>query len=173
MDSNTISYQEALDRIERFMKESGIRKLCQTVCLGHCCTGCFYDKETSCAILGFRKIGCSAFLCYPLLRDSGLLHTANFDPGYCTSEIRHVAKVPNIYYSGKKFEKEVLGKARYRKDMLYPFFHLNDEQMAELKESISALIKQPPGWLREKRKIAIYFHKRQKEFGIKIPEPLD
>lgn len=58
-----LSYQEALERIEAFMVDSGIRQFCSEVCHGECC------REIACQQKiqpgeQCRKINCVAFVCH-------------------------------------------------------------------------------------------------------------
>ena len=59
------NYNEAVARIEEFMKSSGIRSYCEQRCFGACCRGC-YESENSCHKNEGRRISCSVFICSAL-----------------------------------------------------------------------------------------------------------
>jgi len=73
--TNKYSYKEALNIVEDFMIKSGIRKYCETVCKGQCCS--FRDKngklhncwesENACWKNEGRRLPCSIFICDWLL----------------------------------------------------------------------------------------------------------
>jgi len=60
------NYQEALGRVEAFMKATGIRTYCETICKGYCCRDC-YGKSTACHVNEGRRLACSYFICLPLM----------------------------------------------------------------------------------------------------------
>lgn len=60
---NWLSYSQALEQVEKFIRDSGIREYCTTVCKGNCCRGC---RVRSCDT-GSRKITCSFYLCSNIL----------------------------------------------------------------------------------------------------------
>ena len=65
-----ISYKRAMEIVEKFMEETGIRDFCTNYCRGWCCNeagdenGC-YEGKNSCAKIG-RKLECSMFICNQL-----------------------------------------------------------------------------------------------------------
>ena len=66
MERKVYSYREALEIVEEFMIESGIRKYCTTVCKGYCCGLCSFS-ENACFRNEGRRLPCSIYLCKPLL----------------------------------------------------------------------------------------------------------
>ena len=59
------SYAEAVNKIEKFMQDGGIRKICSDLCVGRCCSKC-YKSEKACRKNEGRRLACSFFMCYPL-----------------------------------------------------------------------------------------------------------
>lgn len=59
------TYKLALDRVEKFMKDSGIRRYCEVYCRGYCCGGC-YEQDTACHKNEGRRLACSHFMCFEL-----------------------------------------------------------------------------------------------------------
>jgi len=53
------TYEEALEIIEKFMIESGIRKYCENICKGECCKDC----PNPCFKRGQRRLPCSVYIC--------------------------------------------------------------------------------------------------------------
>ena len=66
MERKVYSYREALEIVEEFMIESGIRKYCTTVCKGYCCGLCSFS-ENACFRNEGRRLPCSTFICDWLL----------------------------------------------------------------------------------------------------------
>ena len=66
MERKVYSYREALEIVEEFMIESGIRKYCTTVCKGYCCGLCSFS-ENACFRNEGRRLPCSIYLCTALL----------------------------------------------------------------------------------------------------------
>jgi hypothetical protein len=66
MDGDLFTYGEALNKIENFMIDSGIRKFCSEVCKGRCCLGC-YESEKSCVKNEGRRLSCSIWVCNEML----------------------------------------------------------------------------------------------------------
>jgi len=60
-----IGYDKAVSKIEKFMKDSGIRNICSNYCMGHCCDSC-YGSEEACHKNEGRRLACSFYLCYSL-----------------------------------------------------------------------------------------------------------
>lgn len=56
------TYKSAVNRIEKFMMESGIRSYCEDYCKGYCCDGC-YERDTACHMNEGRRLACSHFIC--------------------------------------------------------------------------------------------------------------
>lgn len=89
------TYDEALDRIEEFMKKSGIRDFCTKVCKGACCGSC-YESNEACYKNEGRRLSCSVFICPQLAGVVFSLEeksTFSIIKGYCTDVIdRNLAK---------------------------------------------------------------------------------
>lgn len=62
----TLTYEETLVIVEKFMRDSGIRDFCAYVCKGHCCENCF-ESSKSCIKNEKRRLPCSIFICGKLL----------------------------------------------------------------------------------------------------------
>ncbi|MCX6743037.1 MAG: hypothetical protein NT116_02255 [Candidatus Parcubacteria bacterium] len=60
------NYQETLDKIEKFMNDSGIRDFCSEQCHGKCCSGCYEKNPDACHRNEGRRLACSAFICSSL-----------------------------------------------------------------------------------------------------------
>lgn len=60
-----VSYTETLNKIEKFMKDSGIRDICSNLCMGRCCGDC-YKSEKACHKNEGRRLPCSFYMCYSL-----------------------------------------------------------------------------------------------------------
>lgn len=58
----TMRHSQALKIVNKFMDDTGIRKYCQTICQGKCCSEC--QKPTDCS----NKLPCSAFICENLIK---------------------------------------------------------------------------------------------------------
>ena len=56
------NYYEALEIVEQFMAESGIRKFCSTLCKGTCCGSCKSRGDNGCK-LKVRNLLCSIHTC--------------------------------------------------------------------------------------------------------------
>jgi len=65
-DEYTYTYKEALEVVEDFMIDSGIREYCETVCRGYCCGLCSFG-ENACFKNEGRRLPCSIYLCTALL----------------------------------------------------------------------------------------------------------
>jgi len=61
-NSTYYTYSETVDVIEKFMKETGIRNYCESICEGHCCGAC-YTRDTACHRNEGRRLACSHYLC--------------------------------------------------------------------------------------------------------------
>jgi len=59
-----LKYDEALEIIEKFNIDSGLRDFCTNRCEGTCCSRC---KDT-CIKRNERRIACSTFFCGPVLK---------------------------------------------------------------------------------------------------------
>lgn len=59
------NYGKALHRIEKFMKDSGIRGICSDHCYGVCCGGCYASTE-ACRKNEGRRLACSFYMCNAL-----------------------------------------------------------------------------------------------------------
>ena len=59
-----LNYQQTLEAVENFMKETGIRDFCTDICKGSCCSGC-YTRETACHKNEGRRLSCSTYVCSP------------------------------------------------------------------------------------------------------------
>jgi hypothetical protein len=58
-----LNYEETVDLIDKFMKDSGIRTFCEHYCKGACCgTECFNSKN-ACHKNEGRRLACSFYLC--------------------------------------------------------------------------------------------------------------
>jgi len=59
------TYDEALEKAETFVIDTGIRELCSEICKGGCCEGCgdTYEKDNGACC---KKLSCTLFLCYSL-----------------------------------------------------------------------------------------------------------
>lgn len=66
MRSRELTYQEALDIVEKFMINSGIRQYCTEICKGGCCMDCYEDNPNSCRHCEGRRLPCSMYTCYEL-----------------------------------------------------------------------------------------------------------
>ena len=60
-----VSYDKAVSKIEKFMKDSGIRDICSNFCIGNCCETC-YESEKACHKNEGRRLACSFYMCPPL-----------------------------------------------------------------------------------------------------------
>ena len=65
MSSAYYTYEQALQKVEKFMIDSGIRSFCKNICKGECCRKC-YERGNSCNKNGERRLACSAFVCLQL-----------------------------------------------------------------------------------------------------------
>lgn len=59
---NELNFTQALEVVEKFMTESGIRQYCTEICKGHCCAGC-HGTEEACNKNEGRRLSCSMFIC--------------------------------------------------------------------------------------------------------------
>jgi len=60
-----VGYAKAVNIIEKFMKNSGIRAICSNYCMGRCCGTC-YTSERACHKNEGRRLACSFYICYSL-----------------------------------------------------------------------------------------------------------
>lgn len=60
---NNLNYQEALDIVEKFMIDSGIREYCTKICKGKCCGSCQKKNDQTCQHHEGRRLSCSIYLC--------------------------------------------------------------------------------------------------------------
>lgn len=60
-----VSYAKAVNKIEKFMKNSGIRAICSDLCIGMCCGSC-YKSDFACHKNEGRRLACSFYMCRPL-----------------------------------------------------------------------------------------------------------
>jgi hypothetical protein len=63
----TYNYNEALNLVEKFMDESGVRAYCTEVCLGKCCFACSLRTEKGCGDK-IRHLACSLHICSLILK---------------------------------------------------------------------------------------------------------
>jgi len=86
------TYKEALEIVEEFMIESGIRRYCETICKGGCCDEIWDEKQDryvpcweskyACWRNEGRRLPCSIYLCPALLEilpDADLLANLKTD----------------------------------------------------------------------------------------------
>lgn len=66
MKPRELTYQEALDIVEKFMIDSGIREYCTEICKGGCCMDCYENNPNSCRHCEGRRLSCSIYTCYEL-----------------------------------------------------------------------------------------------------------
>lgn len=59
---NSLTYQQTLDIIEKFMIDSGIRNFCTNICHGQCCSSC-WESKYACHRNEGRRLSCSFYLC--------------------------------------------------------------------------------------------------------------
>jgi len=61
-------YDEALALAENLMQKTLIRKYCQTICKGYCCTNLLGECGDKACLRGKRKLMCSIYVCDELLK---------------------------------------------------------------------------------------------------------
>ena len=61
-------YDEALALAENLMQKTLIRKYCQTICKGYCCTNLLGECRDKACLRGKRKLMCSIYVCDELLK---------------------------------------------------------------------------------------------------------
>lgn len=97
----SLTYEEALDKIENFMNKSEIRAFCTNICQGGCCGKCF-ASENACHKNEGRRLSCSVYICNPL-RD--LLLTDAEDKIYSKvtsavhKELNRLMLEENVYFN--------------------------------------------------------------------------
>lgn len=77
------TYLQTLEIVEKFMKDSGIRKFCSTSCKGACCMGCDYQGDRGCTQEP-RNLLCSITMC-SLLHSTWRDSTQNPYAGFITN----------------------------------------------------------------------------------------
>lgn len=64
----SLTYNQTLQIIDRFMEDSGIRKFCTNVCQGKCCKTCSQDSPECCMVTGDTRLSCSIYICNSLAK---------------------------------------------------------------------------------------------------------
>ena len=138
-DNSTLyyNYNEALDRIEYFMKKTKIRKYCTKICKGYCCNGC-YESEHACHLHEGRRLACSYFLCTML---KSLLFNEAENKLYTqlrlaiNTSLSTTTRYRNIYF--KPYTPEQINNFRVSKILMDKFFY----EMIDIKKISATMAK--------------------------------
>ena len=90
---SSLSYEEMLAVVEKFMIDSKIRQYCTEICKGKCCGSCSEKNKQTCSRHEKRRLSCSIYLCAEMLNlfsvkdrrqltDSGQLICDQYDSYY-------------------------------------------------------------------------------------------
>jgi len=99
----SLTYEEALNKIESFMIESGIRDFCTEECQGYCCQKCFMSRK-ACHRNEKRRLSCSFYLCYNLrdlvftAAEQRVYEKANMAIKIKLTELMEYGSLGNIYF---------------------------------------------------------------------------
>lgn len=131
------TYEEALDKVEEFMRKSGLRGFCSDVCQGHCCGSCFISED-ACHKNEGRRLSCSAFLCLnltTLVLNNKEIEIYSFFEKSLTANLKAVAfDSERIYFSP---HSEHMKKAFSMKQTHLD--KLNEIDIESVKKRVSAL----------------------------------
>jgi hypothetical protein len=64
MKKPTLTFEEVLDIVEKFMINSSIRRYCTEICKGKCCMECYTNNPKSCRHCEDRRLTCSIYTCW-------------------------------------------------------------------------------------------------------------
>ena len=143
----TYSYDQSLEKIERFMIDTGIRRLCTDACVGHCCGNC-YKSNNACHKNEGRRLTCSFWLCVYLKRlifskeeysnMSSLQEYIEKEVSSITGKSRTNADVFFKRYTKKQLQE--LKNARFDKEMIDIIDQCDVKQISRLVGDVSVLM---------------------------------
>ena len=139
----TLSYEEALEKVETWIEESGIREVCVDICKGKCCLQSKNKTCTACINSKDKNIFCSIFICSNLTQVLNIYDSERFDEylklrHYLIAENEVVVEPKSVYYTlFSKEEKESFFFDKYLfEKMLIPIPKVTEKHKLEVKRLI-------------------------------------
>lgn len=137
-------YYDLLEKSNRFINESGIKKFCSTICKGVCCGGHYKDKDKECD----KVLPCVMYICVPLKRriDNVLGEDLKFIAEYACagSDIARIIEgymkdsaMKNAYF--ENYQLELIDKLQFP-DLEFPDSDLVGKIKNSMKEITAAVL---------------------------------
>jgi len=119
-----LSYDETLEKVEEFIESSGVRKVCEEICKGRCCTECPKKVKEKCLTSKIRNLSCSTYICRNVIEKITIPDYKNMQIDMYERFIYNINKQMqktnknrlDYYFFPTKKEKELF---KFPKELLY------------------------------------------------------